>query len=111
MAAIVTDQFRIFNANNFISSVDDTSNSYYVFLGLVTPSSVGFGRTSDWNTNTPNPIDNFDYENAYSDAMLFGKKITTLNIRRLIRRIDWSAGTRYEMYRHDYSIINQSPIT
>jgi hypothetical protein len=111
MAAIVTDQFRIFNANNFISSVDNTSNSYYVFLGLPNPSAVGFGRTSDWNTNTPNPIDNFDYENEYSDTMLFGKKITSLNTRRLVRRIDWATGTKYEMYRHDYSIINQSPIT
>ena len=47
MAAIVTDQFRIFNTNNFISSVDDTSNSYYVFLGLPNPAAVGFGRTGD----------------------------------------------------------------
>jgi hypothetical protein len=111
MAAIVTDQFRIFNANNFINSVDNTSNSYYVFLGLPNPSAVGFGRTTDWNTNTPNPIDNIDYENEYNDTMMFGKKITSLNTRRLVRRIDWSTGTKYEMYRHDYSVINQSPIT
>jgi hypothetical protein len=111
MAAIVTDQFRIFNASNFISSVDDTSNSYYVFLGLPNPAAVGFGRTSDWNTNTPNPIDNFDYENEYHDTMMFGKKITSLNTRRLVRRIDWASGTKYEMYRNDYSIVNQSPIT
>jgi hypothetical protein len=111
MAAIVTDQFRIFNANNFVSSISDTSNSYYVFLGLPNPTSVGFGRTADWNTNTPNPIDNFDYENQYHDTMMFGKKITTLNTRRLIRRIDWATGVKYEMYRHDYSINNQSPTT
>jgi hypothetical protein len=111
MAAIVTDQFRIFNTSNFINSVDDTSNSYYVFLGLPNPTNVGFGRTSDWNTNTPNPIDNFDYENGYHDTMMFGKKITTLNTRRLIRRIDWAIGVKYEMYRHDYSINTQSPIT
>ncbi|GIS09084.1 MAG: hypothetical protein CM15mP113_2140 [Pseudomonadota bacterium] len=31
MPAIVTDQFRILNANNFVESVDNTSNSYYIF--------------------------------------------------------------------------------
>ena len=39
MAAIVTDQFRILNANNFVETVEDTTNSYYVFLGLSDPGS------------------------------------------------------------------------
>ena len=111
MSAIVTDQFRILNANNFVESIDSSSNSYYVFLGLSNPTQVGFGRTSDWNTNTPNPIDNFDNISHVSDTMIFGKKITSLNVRRLIRRIDWTQGTRYEMYRQDYSITSPSPIT
>ena len=29
----------------------------------------------------------------------------------LIRRIDWTSGARYEMYRHDYSVKNPSPVT
>ena len=74
MAAIVTDQFRIFNVNNFIDSVENTSNSYYVFLGLPNPT-VGFGRTSSWDTNTPNPIDSIDYLSHYGSTILFGKKI------------------------------------
>ena len=57
MASIVTDQLRILNANNFIESVSDSNNSYYVFVGLSNPTQVGFGRTGDWNTNVPNPID------------------------------------------------------
>ena len=119
MSAVVTDQFRIFNATNFIDSVLDSSNSYYVFVGLSNPSpaSVGFGRVNDWDgpgvTNgvVPNPTDNFDYLNHYESNILFGKKITSANIRRVIRRIDWTVGTRYEMYRPDYSGINSSPIT
>ena len=39
------------------------------------------------------------------------KKITSANIRRVIRRIDWVRGTKYEMYRPDYSGINSAPIT
>jgi len=113
MPAFVTDQFRIFNASNFIESVENSSNSYYVFLGLsnsTTPVS-GFGRNANWDTSTPNPIDSFDYLNHYKSTILFGKKITSANIRRVIKRIDWVSGKQYEMYRPDYSIINPSPKT
>jgi hypothetical protein len=111
MAAIVTDQFRIANATNFVNSVGDPSNSYYVFVSLPNPAQVGFGRDPNWNTNIPNPIDSLDYMNHYHDTMLFGKLVNKSNVRRLVRRIDWSSGTKYEMYRNDYSILNPSPIT
>ena len=110
MAAIITDQFRILNANNFVESIENSSNSYYAFLGLPNPT-VGFGGTSTWNSNTPSPIDNFNYSSHYHDTMMFGKKITDSNARRVIRRIDWSSNTKYEMYRHDYSLEKPSPIT
>ena len=111
MAAIVTDQFRILNANNFVDSVESTNNSYYVFVGLSNPTGVGYGRTSDWSTNTPAPIDTFSNNKHTGDTMMYGKKITSANIRRIIRKIDWVSGTRYEMYRDDYSITNPSPLT
>ena len=111
MAAIVTDQFRILNAGNFVDSVTSTDNSYYIFVGLSNPSIAGFGRTTGWDSNTPSPTDNIDYANFIGDNMSFGKKISSSNVRRLIRRIDWTRGTKYEMYRHDYSLNNLSPIT
>ena len=113
MAAIVTDQFRILNANNFVETVDNSANSYYVVVGLTNPTSpsVGFGRSTTWNTNTPSPEDSFNYINHTGDTQVFGKKVTSDNIRRLITRRNWTQGTRYEMYRHDYSISNPSPIT
>jgi hypothetical protein len=111
MSAIVTDQFRILNASNFVDSVESTGNSYYVVVGLPNPTAVGFGRSTSWNLNPPAPIDNFSYNNHYSDTILYGKRITSANIRRIIRRIDWVAGNRYEMYRDDYSILNPSPLT
>jgi hypothetical protein len=111
MAAIVTDQFRILNASNFVDSVADSNNSYYVFVGLPNPTQVGFGRTTDWNTNVLDPVDNFNYANHSTDTMLFGKKVTISNVKRIIRRVDWTQGTRYEMYRHDYSINSPSPVT
>ena len=111
MAAIVTDQFRILNAGNFVDSVTSSANSYYVFVGLSNPSIVGFGRTTDWDTNTPSPTDNIDYANFIGDNMSFGKKVSSANVRRLVRRVDWTRGTKYEMYRHDYSLNNLSPTT
>jgi hypothetical protein len=113
MPALVTDQFRILNTNNFIESVENSNNSYYVFVGLPNPdpATIGFGRTDSWNTNTPNPTDNFNYQNHTYDTMLFGKRVSANSVRRLIRRIDWVRGTRYELYRHDYSLENPAPIT
>ena len=115
MSAIVTDQFRILNANNFVESVENTNNSYYVFVGLANPtgagSLVGYGRSANWNSNTPSPIDSFTYRSHSSDTMMFGKKVSSANIRRIIRRVDWVSGNRYEIYRDDYSAQNQSPLT
>ena len=119
MPAIVTDQFRILNANNFVESVENTNNSYYAFVGLANPQGadrtgrVGFGRTTDWNTEgkTPAPVDSFSYRAHAGDTMSFGKKVSSANIRRIVKRIDWVEGSRYEIYRDDYSAENQSPIT
>ncbi len=112
MAAIVTDQFRILNANNFVDTVDDSTNSYYIVLGLTNPTeAVGFGRTTQWNTKLPNPVDSINYINHTGDTQIFGKKITSANTRRLITRRNWTQGTRYEMYRHDYSATNPAPVS
>ena len=111
MSAIVTDQFRILNASNFVDSVESTSNSYYITVGLPNPTNVGFGRTVAWNTNPPAPIDSVAYNNHAGDLVLYGKKVTSANVRRLVRRINWVSGSRYEIYRDDYSITSPAPIT
>ena len=114
MAAIVTDQFRILNANNFIETVENSANSYYIFLGLTDPGSGKYGRKADentWNTDTPVPEDSINDVNHISDTMIFGKRVTSDNIRRLVKRRDWAAGTRYNMYRHDYNSENPAPIS
>ena len=116
MPAVITDQFRILNASNFIDTVtgigaSDPTNSFYVTLGLPNAEAVGFGRTSNFNDVPPAPIDNINTNNHIGDTTLFGKRVTGKNVRRLIRRVDWTQGTRYEMYRHDYSINSRSPVT
>ena len=112
MSAIVTNQFRINNASNFIKSVaDDTDENYYVFIGLPNPyiPNSGIGRTTEarWDGNSngpPVPVDNLDHMMHYRDLMMFGKKITSENIRRVVKKTEWIANTTYDMYRHDYDL-------
>ena len=91
-AAIVTDQFRILNASNFVESVENSSNSYYVFASLPNPapSTIGFGRTgtdvANYNSNVIPPVDSINNTNHISDTMLFGRRIGDANVRRLIKK-------------------------
>jgi hypothetical protein len=120
MPAFVTDQFRILNTNNFINSIETGSDNYYVFVGLSNPNQNSFGRDEYWDSPDlvdssqavlPNPTDNFDYLPHYGDTMLYGKKVTSQSVRRSIRKIEWTQGVKYDMYRHDYSVIDPSAIT
>lgn len=111
MAALITDGFRLLNADNFIQSVTDPENSYYIFVGLPNPVGEGYGRTLDWNNDPPSPDDSISYTRHVYDTMMYGRKIVPGNVKRVIRRIDWKRGTRYEQYRDDYGVNNVSPNT
>lgn len=106
MAAIITNQFRILNSENLIAGIASTSsNSYYVFLGLPNASSV----SAAWDSSTPSPVDNFDQYNEFWDTMIAMKKLNSSDISKVIRKITWTSGTTYDMYRHDYSASNPAP--
>jgi len=81
-------------------------------LGLSNPTKQpGFGRTDTWNTTPPNPIDNLNHEWNYGSTSLFGKKVNSANVRRVIRKVEWKTNTAYDMYRQDYSINNKAPVS
>ena len=102
MPAIISDQFRILNAANFVAGVGSTSQSYYTFIGLPNSNDVGTGYgTTDWNTNTPAPKDGFREYNDDYDTMIALKKLTTSDVKRLVRKYTWTSGTVYEMYKND----------
>ena len=107
MPAIITDQLRVLSASNFLAGVSTSTNSYYSFIGLPNATDIA----SDWNTNTPDPIDNFDNYNDIYDTLISAKKINDTDVVRVIKKISWSSGTIFEMYRHDYNINNLSPQT
>ena len=121
MPAIITDQYRILNAETFIDSfvgIGTTgNNNYYTFLGHPDPTNdsdfskqIGYGVTT-WRSDVPDPVDSFKEENLYHDTMLFLKKITPNDVRRIVPRIDWETGTSYDMYRNNYNKDNKTPIT
>ena len=107
MAAIITDQIRILNAKNFVAGVENSSNSYYSFIGLPNPSDY----QSDWDSDPPAPKDNFDQENDYWDTMVALKKINTGDVRQVVPKRTWTSGTTYDMYRHDYSRTNTAVVS
>ena len=107
MPAVITDQIRVLNASNFVSGISTSDNSYYVFIGLPNATDVA----SDWNTQTPAPIDNFDNHDNIYDTLISAKKINSTDVLRVIKKITWETGTIYEMYRQDYSINNLSKQT
>lgn len=111
MTAIVTDNLKIENCTNFIDSISQAENSssrsFYTFIGYPNPNE----NWTTWDSNVQNPTDNFNYLNSYRESILGVKRITSSNAIRAIPKIDWVSGTRYDMYRHDYSPYNLSPVS
>jgi hypothetical protein len=104
MSSIFTDQLRISRAKDFVRSAAANSDIYYTFIGLPNSSSY----QSDWDTNPPAPKDSFDQENDYWDTMIALKRIAPSGIRQVVKKVEWSSGVTYDMYRHDITRSNIS---
>ncbi len=104
MSAIITDQLRILNAKNFVAAATSSTNSYYSFVGL--PNAADY--SSSWDSNPPAPKDSFEQEDDYWDTMIALKKISASDIRQVVKKVIWTSGTTYDMYRHDISRTNTS---
>lgn len=104
MAAIITDQLRILNAKNFVDDVQNSSNSYYAWIGLPDPADF----QSDWDSNPPAPKDSLDQSNDYWDTMLALKRINSTDVSQVVRKIVWQSGTTYDMWRNDITRDNPS---
>jgi len=105
MAAIITDQFRLSNSENFISQF--TNNSLYAFVGLTNSTDYNINGVN-WENTPPGPIDSFDNFNDIWDTVVALKKINSSDIKRVIPKRTWESGITYDMYRHDISRNNVS---
>jgi hypothetical protein len=113
MPAIITEQFRVMNAETFVNSlisVGNTANTYYTFIGQPNSLNSLAGGSSSWGEGLP-PLDGFDEENVIKETIIAMKKVTKDDVRRMIRKIQWVSGATFEMYRHDYNIYKQTPVT
>ena len=102
MPAIVTNKFRLNNAEQFYESFSEASTSYYLFVGRPQPwtSTTPYGGGSD--SAPPTPLDNVDDEFMYYRDMQAAKRIATSDIQYAIPRHNWTSGTTYDYYRGDY---------
>jgi len=100
MAAIITEKFRLNNAKQFVEDMTEGTSKSYMFVGR------GHSWTDDSTPPTPvdNPNDEYD---AYRN-MIALKAITSSDISHAIVRRDWTSGTTYDEYRHNYSSANTS---
>ena len=107
MPAIITSKFRRNNAQAFETSFGSSGNKYY--LGIGKPSAFGTktrpdGRTENLGTDsTPiTPADSVQQEYDTFDDLLAVKRINSSDVSFAAPRINWTSGTTYDYYRHDY---------
>ena len=104
MAAIITEKFRMSNAEIFKDQFAGT-DSYYMFLGKSSPfSSLDAPSSSD--SSPPVPADDVASEYYYHDDMLAAKKLTSTDVSFVIPRRNWANQATFDMYEHDISSSN-----
>ena len=108
MPAIITDKFRIHNSEQFHEAFSESSGNT-MYLGIGRPqafatSTRGDSRTNNEGTDTApvTPADNINSQHFPYDDMLAAKKITSSDITFAVPRRNWTTGTVYDVYRHDY---------
>ena len=112
MAAIITNKFRINNAEQFVESFSEASpTAYYLFIGRPQAWSTDVdvqGNSINEGTDTTPPTPNDDISTEYYsyDELLVSKKLTTSDITNVIQRRTWTTGTTYDMYEHNISSSN-----
>lgn len=100
MTAIVRNNFRIYNARTFISSlvpVDAvTQNSLYLGIGRPQP-------WSDTSDSPSEPANSIQHELTDWSDLMHMKRVFSSNISHVVPKRLWSPNSIYDMYRHDWN--------
>ena len=108
MPAIITNKFRIHNQEQFVESFTETAaNTYYLGIGrpqAFTTYTRGDSRTDNSGSDSAplTPVDSIGDEFYTFDDLLAAKKVTSSDVSICIPRRNWTTGTVYDYYRHDY---------
>ena len=108
MPAIITNKFRINNAEQFSESFSEASPEVY-YLGIGRPQAFatqtrGDLRTENQGTDSAaiTPADSIIEEFNTFDDLLAVKKLSSSDVSFVIPRRNWVTSTVYDYYRHDY---------
>ena len=108
MPAIITNKFRIHNQEQFVESFSETAANVY-YLGIGRPQAFATATRPDLRTENEGtdaapltPVDSIGDEFYHFDDMLAAKKVTSSDVSIVIPRRNWTTGTVYDYYRHDY---------
>ncbi len=107
MPAIITNKFRIHNAEKFTTALTGSSNVFYLGIGrpqAFTTSTRPDARTDNEGSDVAplTPADSIQEEFYTFDDLLAAKKVTSTDISYVVPRRNWTTGTTYDYYRHDY---------
>lgn len=86
------DNIRIFNAERFVDSVATANSDASLY--------ITFGKNDEWpdDTSPPAVVSNTQTEYSVWNNMIGAKRITSYDIRQVIRRVDWQANTVFDQY-------------
>ena len=108
MPAIITNKFRMNNAEQFEESFSEATPTVY-YLGIGRAQEFGTLTRPDARTEfegtellPTTPGDSVMNEFKNFDDLLAAKKITGSNVSFVVPRRNWTTGTTYDIYRHDY---------
>ena len=107
MPAIITNKFRINNAEQFSESFSETASQVY-YLGIGRPQPFGTATRADGRTDyegtdaAPNtPADSMGREFYTFDDLIAAKRVQSSDVSFVIPRRNWTAGVVYDTYSHD----------
>jgi hypothetical protein len=123
MPSLVSDNFRVFAAEQFIESLeepyesdgtpsaDNTTAAYnyrskiYLFVGRPQNWTLEryVGRTDVTEFEPPDAYDSFNDMNEVYDDMIAVKRVTRSDVSQVIRKRTWKSGIIYDMYKNDYT--------
>ena len=108
MPAIITNKFRVHNQEQFVESFTESAANVY-YLGIGRPQAYATATRPDARTDNSGsdaspltPVDSIGDEFYHFDDLLAAKKVTSSDVSIVIPRRNWTTGTVYDYYRHDY---------
>ena len=128
MPSLVTDNFRVFAAEQFIESLEEPYDSSDNPVADGTSAARNYrskiylftGRSQDWTLERydgvsgvsefepPAPYDSFNDMNEIYDDMISMKRVKRADLSQVIRRNTWKTGVKYDMYKNNYTPDNLS---